>query len=440
MIKITTEHKDFISQLRKIIPIEQQGDKQVFTITFQVTEDCCMKCSYCYLISKTPKKMSFKTAKTFIDMLLQDKLTYVNSEKAFGFIFEFIGGEPLMEIKLIDEICSYITEQMIILNHPLKHYYRFSICSNGILYFQPEVQDFLKKFSHFLSFSISIDGNKELHDSCRVDLNGQGTYNRAVNAMVDYRNQYHIQMPTKLTISPTNLPFLDDAIINLIELGYSNISANCIFEYNWQIKDATLFYYKLKNIANYLLESQADRTIFLSLFNDTLFKNIPIEENNENWCGGANDRMLIVDPDGNYYPCIRYTHSSLGESRKPLIIGNTEHGFFFTQEEQINHTLLSNITKSSQSTRECLECPIESGCAWCSGYNYQLFGTPNKRATFICNMHKARYLANLYFWNLYYQRNKQQIKLDNKLPDSDSLLIIQQQELNQINNIISIGG
>ena len=63
-----------------------------------------------------------------------------------------------------------------------------------------------------------------------------------------------------------------------------------------------------------------------------------------------------------------------------------------------------NITRKSQSTEECFSCPIADGCAWCTAYNYQVFGTPDKRATFICGMHRARALANVYFWNTYYRK------------------------------------
>ena len=59
---------------------------------------------------------------------------------------------------------------------------------------------------------------------------------------------------------------------------------------------------------------------------------------------------------------------------------------------------MSCITRRSQSTDECYYCPIASGCGWCSAYNYEVFGTPDQRATFICIMHKARALANVYYW------------------------------------------
>ena len=51
--------------------------------------------------------MSFETAKQFIDLLIEDSYkedTFVSLKKTPGVIFEFIGGEPLLEIDLIYEI------------------------------------------------------------------------------------------------------------------------------------------------------------------------------------------------------------------------------------------------------------------------------------------------------------------------------------------------
>ena len=55
------------------------------------------------------------------------------------------------------------------------------------------------------------------------------------------------------------------------------------------------------------------------------------------------------------------------------------------------------ITRRSQSSDECFNCPIAAGCGWCSAYNYEYYGTPNMRTTFTCCMHKARSLANAYY-------------------------------------------
>lgn len=61
----------------------------------------------------------------------------------------------------------------------------FSICSNGVLYRDEKVQAFLRKWANRLSFSVTIDGNKELHDSCRVFPDGSPSYDIAVDAASD---------------------------------------------------------------------------------------------------------------------------------------------------------------------------------------------------------------------------------------------------------------
>lgn len=48
------------------------------SITFQVTEDCNLRCTYCYQTIKKKNRMSFETAKEFIDMILEDHLIVWN--------------------------------------------------------------------------------------------------------------------------------------------------------------------------------------------------------------------------------------------------------------------------------------------------------------------------------------------------------------------------
>ena len=44
--------------------------------------------------------------------------------------------------------------------------------------------------------------------------------------------------------------------------------------------------------------------------------------------------------------------------------------------------------------------PVGEQCAWCSAYNYDAADSDTifQRATFICEMHKARWRANQYYW------------------------------------------
>lgn len=378
-------------------------DKYIKTITFQVTEDCCLCCTYCYQLHKTHNSMTFPIAKKFIDDLLTEQYKEITINNTLGLQIDFIGGEPLMSIELIYQICDYFIDQMIKLNHPWINCFRFSICSNGILYFNKEVQKFLDTFGNFCAFSISIDGNKELHDKCRIDKDGNGSYDRAIKAVHHYYNKFNIMPDIKMTLSPDNINYTYKSIINLINEGYKQIHMNCIYEEGWSYEHASILYYELKKISDYLIDNNLYNKINISMFDENKYCPMTIDDN-QNWCGGVDNFMFAIDYKGDIYRCIRYMESSLNGDQKPLIIGNIYHKIGFTKEEQENLSKLSHITRRSQSTDECFNCSVASGCGWCSGYNYQKFGTANKRTTYICPMHKATALANVYYWNKLYQK------------------------------------
>jgi len=116
-----------------------------------------------------------------------------------------------------------------------------------------------------------------------------------------------------------------------------------------------------------------------------------------------------------------------------LKIGSVDEGIYETDDAKQKREMLESITRRSQSTDECFYCPIASGCSWCSGFNYQEFGTPNKRSTRICPMHKARSLANVYFWNKKHIKEGSSERFIRHLPDEDALKIIDQKELDLLN-------
>jgi len=48
----------------------------------------------------------------------------------------------------------------------------------------------MKKHLDHLSFSISIDGNKQLHDSCRIFPDGSGSYDIAMAGVKHWTEVY----------------------------------------------------------------------------------------------------------------------------------------------------------------------------------------------------------------------------------------------------------
>lgn len=437
-MKILQPVRAFSSQMSSYFPSNETLKTDSWackTYTFQITEDCNLRCSYCYQINKSKKVMSFETAKKAVDCLFEDndKLKgYFSHDKISALILEFVGGEPFLEIELIDKIVDYYVKQAVKFKSPLAYRFMISMSTNGTLYSDPKVQAFIKKWRSKLSLGISLDGCKELHDACRVFPDGSGSYDLATSA-AKQELKYNANLSTKMTFAPSNIDYIPEAIKNLIDIGYKNIYCNCVFEDIWKPGDEKRFYFKLKETADWLLT--LDTIPYISVFSKICGHPMSARDN-RNWCGGTG-LMLCVNPDGNFYPCLRYTESSVGTAVEPYIIGNVEHGIAKSSTEIEKIKCLSCITRESQSTEECFNCSIASGCAWCSGYNYQLYGTPDKRATFICPMHKARVLANCYFWNKFYRLTNQEERFKLYLEDEKCLDIINEDELSLLKQLES---
>lgn len=384
-------------------------------ITFQVTDDCCLKCSYCYQGHKGHAMMSKETAKNIVDLLFQlyeeDNENKPINKHTYGIILDFIGGEPFMNVGTMDYTVEYFLEECFRRDHIWLTNFRVSLSTNGILYFKPEVQAFLHKYKNYISMNVTIDGPKEIHDLCRVDYDGNGSFDRAIAAWEDwFHNVKANDIDTKVTIAPENLHLVESVFDFFLERGCRSIHANPVFEHHWTVKEAQEYYVILIHLADKLLQYE-DATS--SLFSE--YKGKPLlSTETGNWCGGTS-AMLAFDPQGKAYPCLRYMSSSLGSDRPPIIIGDTT-GIYDLPEHKAIYEDMQKVTRQSQSTDECIECPVASGCAWCSAWNYQETGSYNKRSTNICWMHRAESLANVYYWNMYYIKHGIQKRFPLYLP------------------------
>ena len=150
--------------------------------------------------------------------------------RGYAVILEYIGYEHFLDIDFISEFTDYFVEGLIKRDHPWLYRYRISICSNGTLYFEPKVQEFIKKHFNYLSFSISVDGNKELHDACRVFHNSEGSYDKAIAAVNYYRDVLGGVIGSKMTLALGTIQYTYNAVRSLFETDYDDIHLNCVYE------------------------------------------------------------------------------------------------------------------------------------------------------------------------------------------------------------------
>lgn len=387
--------------------VSSDWERSYKSITFIVTKDCQLACKYCYLVGKNAKeRMSWDVAKKTIDYILNNH-NFFNEEAV---VWDFIGGEPFLEIDLIDKICDYIKTEMFRLCHPWFNNYRFNFSTNGINYNSEKIQSFIKKNITHLSIGITIDGTKRKHDLNRIwkteDMERgvvpnlseeKGSYDDVVKNIPLWLEQFP-GAGTKVTISSADIPYIKESVLHLYSLGIHEVNINCVFEDVWKEGDDELFENQLMDLADAIIDSGYYQDYACSFFTEHMGKPMDCQMDNQNWCGAG--RMLAVDAEGNFYPCTRFAQYSL-RSKKAWIIGNVRDGI---DKNKLRPFL--TLDRCTQSTQECIDCEVASGCAWCQGENYDAADTPTiyQRSTAICKMHKARVRANNYYWNKLYRK------------------------------------
>lgn len=376
-------------------------------ITFIVTKDCQLACKYCYLVGKnTKERMSWEVAKQAINYILDHEEDF----REESVVWDFIGGEPFLEIELIDKICDYLKTEMFRRNHHWFNSYRFSFSTNGINYHTEKVQRFIKKNREHLSIGITIDGTRQKHDLNRIwktaDMEKgimpkpeeeRGSYDDVVRNIPLWQEQFP-NAGTKVTISSADIPYIKDSVLHLYSLGIHEVNINCVFEDVWNEEDDRLFEEQLTLLADAIIDEGYYTDYACSFFTEHMGKPMDCQLQNQNWCGAG--RMLAVDAAGNFYPCTRFAQYSL-RNKKAWIIGNIHEGI---DKNKLRPFL--TLDRCTQSTQECIDCEVAEGCAWCQGENYDAAENPTvyQRATAICKMHKARVRANNYYWNKLFRK------------------------------------
>lgn len=393
-----------INSIEVLKPERNWKENSAKNITFIVTKDCQLACKYCYLVGKNSnERMPWEVAKQAIDYILEHE----NDFQEESVVWDFIGGEPFLEIELIDKICDYLKTEMYRRNHHWFNSYRLSFSTNGINYHTEKVQNFIEKNKSHLSIGITIDGTKAKHDLNRIwktkdDFSPKleeekGSYDDVVKNIPLWLEQFP-NAATKVTISSADIPYICESVLHLYSLGIHEVNINVVFEDVWEEGDDKCFEEQLMQLADAIIDGEYYKDYACSFFSESIGKPMDKKLDNQNWCGAG--RMLAVDANGIFYPCTRFAQYSLRE-KKAWMIGNVRDGI---DKNKLRPFLC--LDRCTQSKPECIDCEVASGCAWCQGENYDAAETSTayQRSVAICKMHKARVRANNYYWNKLYRK------------------------------------
>lgn len=380
-------------------------------VTFNVTEDCNIRCKYCYLLDKKPGDLPLEYAEKFIDVLLNDPdpIGVKDTENSWiiekGLIMDFIGGDALMRPYLLDKILSYFIWSSTIKNNRWKYIWRASISTNGTLFREPGVKEFLNKYKGNISLGVSVDGCPEIHNLNRD--------NSLAAILMDWdwvMNYVEGEIATKATLNKDSIPFLHKSLKFLHDnMGFTQINMNFIFEPMGETDDDLKELEKQfdKSIA-YLLDHRYDLHWGM-LSKHFIEKEKTTEESlNRGWCGAGS--MPCLGINGKIYPCFRFMPHSMSRRELDFHVGDVWNGFDHKERFQI----VRDQTRNKISPKECLECLDESSCAWCIGGAFSENGK-FYRQTNICKIHKIQTKWARIYWEEFekLEGNKEYLKPKN---------------------------
>ena len=321
--------------------IDAMKETGVFTATLNTTEECNLRCKYCYEINKRPRKLSIEDAKAFIDHLITDPdpsgllndpdPVFRNAYKK-GLAIEFIGGDSFVDPDFLDEVISYTLHKLYTTsegNAPLwRSRVHFSVSTNGTL-FTPKVRALCEKYNNILLIGVSLDGCPAIHDKNRVFTNGKGSMAAILESWPWYRRYLPIgAMQTKATANRETIPYLAESLKYLHEeMGLVYINQNFIMEdMHLTDDDLALLDKELEKCVDYLLPRRHE--IYWSMLGKDQFALAHLSEGVD-WeetghCGSG--AMPALSVDGNIYPCIRWLpHTQVDKA--PFIVGTAKEGF-----------------------------------------------------------------------------------------------------------------
>ena len=158
-------------------------------LTLHMTDNCNLACDYCYV----PKKKS-----SMNEEIIEQAVRFAMSDGKPTISIVFFGGEPMLERALIEhtiDLCRSIQKEG-------KHFFHLKISTNGTL-LDEEILRLFRKEQVLLS--ISIDGNREAHNTHRKFPDGTGSFD-VVDEKAGLALRFHPYATALSVITPRNTP------------------------------------------------------------------------------------------------------------------------------------------------------------------------------------------------------------------------------------------
>lgn len=172
----------------------------VTNLLLNVAQDCNLRCAYCLAeeggFGAKRQNMSVSVARKAVDFLLRE------SGEAETCTLTFIGGEPMLNFEVIQDVVSYGQQQAARAGKKMK----YAISTNGTL-FDTDNVSYIKE--NGIDVQVSLDGPPAVHDRFRVTTAGRASHRDITAALPDLLDGHSDQVSIRATVTRHSPPLLD---------------------------------------------------------------------------------------------------------------------------------------------------------------------------------------------------------------------------------------
>ncbi|NLI33358.1 MAG: SPASM domain-containing protein [Deltaproteobacteria bacterium] len=326
-------------------------------LELMVTHACNMACRYCYgsvgpdqwegascLYGATTGGMSFDVAQSGIDFLFEAS----GPQKELSVVF--FGGEPLLELSLIEKIVPYVRRK----EEETGKNVDLSLSTNGLL-----LTDAVVKFlvANKIGCQVSIDGPPELHDANRRLQNGKGSYERILPGIRRLIAARPGRVPARVTVSRGSVD-LPRVIDHLLRLGFGSIHIEPVIGVAEDMRitpeDVEAIKRRNEGLAVFLV-SEVRKGRYFNYSNLVKFirQTRVVRERLAHYCG-AGRTYFALSQDGDFYPCHRFV------GMEAYRMGDPIRGI----DETLRRTILDLTVERRPTCKECWARYLCGGGCW----------------------------------------------------------------------------
>ena len=312
---------------------QRPGGGQLKAMCLHVAHDCDLRCRYCFAgtgsFGGSRGLMDLKTAFAAVDLLL--------SSTARVCEMDFFGGEPLLNLDVVEQTAEYARLQASKLNKVIN----LTLTTNAFALDEP-IRDRLAALK--IDLVLSHDGREAVHNAMRPCAGGSSSYQEITSNILAMIEQIGDRHYVRGTYTALNADFVED-IRHWLDLGLRRFSLEPVIappvselaitkEHLPGLKDQ---YWKLVDLA---LEYPEPFTFFHFLVD---WEQGPCGAKRASGCG-AGVEYVAVAPDGALYPC----HQFVGQHR--WLLGDVSSGIL-SNDMKAEFTLAAMENKG-----ECQKC------------------------------------------------------------------------------------